>query len=185
MRMRFMALALALAASGYAAEPQLRKQRLDAVVHTGDDTGHAAQFELACHGAADGALSLTIVLAMPDAITGFPLTAFEGPDGVGEGRDLATWSVDTRGKSVELRTAISGWYGVDGDGFLLSRSAAWRTAPTVVTFVRALVADDAQRVRLRVDTPDGGSPLLAEASLAGRQASLAAVAADCVRAATD
>lgn len=172
---------LASAGAARAAEPQLKKIRFPASVHVGAvDVGKPAQFELACHGAKDGALSLSLILSSPDAITTFPLADFEGPDGVGEARELARWGVDTRGSAVQAAGAISGWYGVDGDGFLLSRSTRAHKATPLATLVAALTRPEAKRLRLSVASPRGGDALQAEALLDGRHADLAAAVGACL-----
>ena len=164
-----------------AAEPELKKLRFAATARVGAvDVGAPAQFELACHGAKDGALSLALILSSPDAIKTFPLAAFEGPDGIGESKDLARWGVDTRGDAVQASGSIGGWYGVDGDGFLLSRSERAHRASALATLVAALGRPEAKRLRLSVASPEGGDALQAEALLDGRQADIAATAKACL-----
>lgn len=171
----------ACAVAGATADPQLKKLRFPAQARVGDvAVGAPAQFELACHGAKDGALSLALILSSPDSITTFPLTDFEGPDGIGEKRDLARWGVDTRGDAVQASGGIGGWYGVDGDGFLLSRSESSHRKSALATIAAALGKPDAKRLRLSVESPKGGDALQAEALLDGRQADLAAIAKDCL-----
>lgn len=171
----------AMCATAAAAEPALKKLRIPATVRVGADAvGAPAQFELACHGAKDGALSLALILSSPDAIKTFPLTDFEGPDGVGESRDLARWGVDTRGDAVQVSGSIGGWYGVDGDGFVLARSERAHRAGALATLVAAIGNPDAKRLRLSIAPPKDGEPLQAQALLDGHQAELAATAKDCL-----
>jgi hypothetical protein len=137
----------------------------------------AAKFELSCAGGKGGSVSLTLILMHPDAIKTFPLNDFEGPDGIGGSKDLAEWAVDTRGPSTTLKTGIGGWYGVDGDGFVLSTSG--ENAP-LIAFVRQVVDSKAQRLRLTLSAPHGGEALQASVSLDGTQAELARTAAACL-----
>jgi hypothetical protein len=175
-------LTLLLAAPAFAADGQLlRKQRVPANVHVGDVEYSGAQFEFACHPAADGALSISLILANPDGIRNFPLNDFEGPDAIGEQRDLAEWRVDTRGAGVAVKGPISGWYGVDGDGFLLSRSEPNRKRAALQRLATSLLTADAQRLRLSVAAPVKGEPLQAELMLEGRQDSIRAALDPCLR----
>lgn len=183
MKAIFLGLAALLAAATASAEDGalLRKQRLPAAVQLGSQAYAGAQFEFACHPARDGALSLSLILADPDRITGFPLRDFEGPDGIGEQRELAQWGVDTRGDGLNVKGPISGWYGVDGDGFLLSRSEANKRPGALHALAKALVAPEAKRLRLAVSPPAAGETLRAEVLLEGRQAQLAELLQPCLQ----
>jgi hypothetical protein len=163
-----------------AAEKGSKKHRFDAEVHVGNVGLGAAKFELACSAGKGGSLSLSLIFMRRDAAKSFALDEFEGPDGVGESRALAQWGVDTRGPATNLDSNISGWYGVDGDGFILSTAANLGKSTALPDFVRHLTSDDALRLRLRVTPPHGGDPLQASAALSGAQAELARVAADCL-----
>lgn len=160
----------------------LLKQRMPATVQLGSQTYAGAQFEFACHPARDGALSLSLILADPDRMNGFPLRDFEGPDGIGEQRELAQWGVDTRGDGLIVKGPISGWYGVDGDGFLLSRSEANKRPGALRALAKAVVAPEAKRLRLSVSPPAAGETLRAEVLLEGRQAQLAELLKPCLQA---
>ena len=159
----------------------LRKQRFAGSAHVGDVQLAPVQFEFLCHPAPDGALGIDVVLTKDDKAGGFPLDRFEGPDGVGGERDLAEWSVDTRGDGVRVRGAINGWYGVDGDGFLFGRSQTNRKPDAFGALVRAASEPEARRLRLSVASPDGGAPLQFELPLDGRQAQIRDVVAACLR----
>jgi hypothetical protein len=174
------ALGIAFLAPADAVDHGLHKQRIEAEVHVGNTDLGAAKFELACRGGKGGSLSLSLILMQPAAAKVFPLDDFEGPDGAGESRELAQWAVDTRGAGVTLDSVISGWYGVDGDGFLFSTAAIVGKNAALFPFARRLTAADAQRLRLRVTPARGGEPLQASVLLAGAQAKLAQVAADCL-----
>jgi hypothetical protein len=168
---------LALSASQAAG---LKKHRFDAEVHVGNVGLGEAKFELACSAGKGGSLSLSLVLMHRDAAKAFALDEFEGPDGIGESRPLAQWGVDTRGPATNLDSNISGWYGVDGDGFVLSTAAMRGKSTALPDFVRQLTSSEALRLRLRVTPPHGGDPLQASAALSGAQADLSRVAADCL-----
>lgn len=159
----------------------LRKQRLAGTAHVGDVQLAPVQFEFRCHPAPDGALSVEVVLAKDDKAGNFPLDRFEGPDGIGGERDLAEWSVDTRGDGLRARGAINGWFGVDGDGFIFGRSQANRKPDAFGALVRAVTEAEAKRLRLSVASPDGGAPLQAELLLDGHQAAIRDTVAGCLR----
>ena len=170
-----------LAVSAVASADGLQKHRLEASVHVGAVDLGPAKFELACSsGATGGNLSLTIIVMKPDGVKNFPLTDFEGPDGIGGSKDLAEWAVDTRGPSTTLKTGIGGWYGVDGDGFVLSSNGDTGKVSPMADFVRQVLDTKAQRLRLKLTSPKGGEPLQAAVMLDGAQAALAHTAADCL-----
>jgi len=171
-------LLLAMTFAAMAGDNGVQKHRLDATVHVGAVDLGPARFELACSGKG-GYLALTLILMKPDEVKNFPLNDFEGPDGVGGSRELAEWSVDTRGPSFNYKTGIGGWYGVDGDGFVLSSNGDSGKSP-ITAFVHQLVDAKSQRLRLNLSAPRQGDPLQAEVMLAGAQAELARTAADCL-----
>lgn len=174
-------LAVALLPPAAAAEGQLlRKQRFVGSAHVGDTQLAGATFEFACHPARDGSLSLSVVLVKSASAAGFPLDRFEGPDGIGEQQDLAEWSIDTRGDGLRVTSPISGWYGVDGDGFILSRSQANARPDALRSLLRAAIAPEAQRLRLALRPPDGGAALQAELPLPGKQAAIREAVAACI-----
>lgn len=160
---------------------QLRKQRFAGTAHVGTTQLAPVQFEFACHPATDGALSLGVVLTRNEKAAGFPLDRFEGPDGIGTARDLAQWSVDTRGDGVRVSGPIHGWYGVDGDGFVLGRSQANARPDGFDALVRAASGAQARRLRLSVQAPDGGATLQAELPLDGHQATIRDLVSACLR----
>lgn len=157
-----------------------QKHRVEAKVQVGNADLGAAKFELSCTPGKGGSLSLSLIFLRTDAHKAFALDEFEGPEGVGESRALAQWAVDTRGPATTLDSNISGWYGVDGDGFILSTAAIRGKSSPLPEFVRQLTGSDAQRLRLRVTPPHGGEPLQASVILAGAQAELARIAAPCL-----
>ncbi|UXI66867.1 hypothetical protein [Tahibacter amnicola] len=174
------ALMLVTGVAHAAEEGKLAKTRFAGTLSVGDREAGAVQFELACHSAKDGALSLSLIIPAPDAITDFPLPEFEGPEGIGETRDSAHWRVDTRKDGATLTSSIGGWYGVDGDGFVLSLSAPNRKAAPLRAFVQALVADGAKRLHLRIDPPKAGAALQAQAMLDGQSSTLRQTVEPCV-----
>lgn len=159
----------------------LRKQRFAGTAHVGTTQLAPVQFEFACHPAPDGALSLGVVLTKDEKAAGFPLDRFEGPDGIGSARDIAQWSVDTRGDGVRVSGPINGWYGVDGDGFVFGRSQANARPDGFDALVRAASAAEARRLRLSVRAPDSGETLQAELPLDGHQATIRDLVAACLR----
>jgi hypothetical protein len=163
-----------------AADNGLHKHRLDATVHVGAVDLGPAKFELACSSGKGANLSLTLILMKPDGVKNFPLNDFEGPDGIGGSKGLAEWAVDTRGPSITLKTGIGGWYGVDGDGFVLSSNGDAGKSSPIADFVRQVVDAKSQRLRLQLNAPHGGEPLQASVMLDGAQAELAKTAADCL-----
>lgn len=174
--------ALVSAASAFAQDGALvRKQRFAGTGHVGEVQLAPVQFEFLCHPAPEGALSIEVVLTKDDKAGAFPLDRFEGPDGVGGERDLAEWSIDTRGDGVRVRGAINGWYGVDGDGFVFGRSQINRKPDAFGALVRAATESDSKRLRLSVASPDGGAPLQFELPLEGRQAAIRETVNACLR----
>lgn len=159
---------------------QLRKQRFPANAHVGDLQLAGAQFEVACHPAKDGSLGISLVLAKTEAAGGFAQDRFEGPDGIGEQRDFARWSVDTRTDGLNVKGPISGWYGVDGDGFIFSRSQRNGRSGALSDLIKAAIAPEARRLRLSIDAPDKGTALQAELMLDGIQAAIRDVAGACL-----
>lgn len=158
----------------------LRKQRFAGSAHVGQVQLQPVQFEFACHPAKNGALSVSVVLSKGDSAGGFALDAYEGPDGAGEQGEVAEWSVDTRGDGLRVQGPISGWYGVDGDGFIVARSQPNAKPGAVGKLVEAVVDPHSKRMRLSVAAPGKGEPLQAELLLDGQQDAIRAVVAPCL-----
>lgn len=161
-----------------AADHGPQNHRVEAAANVGTASAGSVQFELGCRGGPRGGLALRVLLQQPDAIHDFPLSDFEGPDGVGGQRDFALWSLDTRTVSTDLKTGINGWY--DGKGFVLASEAVNGKRGALHDFVNKLVDADARRLRLSVAAPGGGEPLQVSVMLAGAQPELARTAADCL-----
>jgi hypothetical protein len=154
------------------------KLRIPAHARIGNTTVPDAKFEFACSAGQGGMLSITVIL--PESVSGFPLNLFEGPDGIGETRDLAEWSVSGAAKPARARTTISGWYGVDGDGFLLSRARESARSSDMARLAKRLVASDQARLRLVVKPPAHGNALKVEAPVAEHREAIAKVLAPCL-----
>ncbi len=137
--------------------------------------------EFLCTTGKDGALSVSVVLPEPEAIKGFPLGDFEGPEGVGEKRALATWSLGGE-KTPPVKGKISGWYGVDGDGFLLATTSDSANASNFKRLLRRYLDAATQPLRLVVDSPKKGAALEVEIGLGDQRESVEAIIAPCLKA---
>jgi hypothetical protein len=160
--------------------PMLRKQRFAGSGHVGQVQLQPLQFEFACHPARNGALSVSVVLSKGDSAGGFALDAYEGPDGVGGDSDVAEWSVDTRGDALQVKGPIGGWYGVDGDGFILSRSQPNAKPDALGKLVSAVVDAKSRRLRVSVAAHGKGEPLQAELLLDGKHDAIRTIVAACL-----
>jgi hypothetical protein len=138
-----------------------------------------AKFEFGCTTGEGGMLQIALILPPPESIAGFPLDKFEGPDGIGETRDLAEWSVSGGPKPARARTAISGWRGVDGDGFLLASSRRSKTESDLARLLRRWVNDGGQQLWLTVDSPAGGEKLEVRAMPEGWRTRLGVALSQC------
>jgi hypothetical protein len=163
---------------GASAAQDPRDPRIPAHATVGDTPVADAKFEFVCRTGEGGAFSISLIL--PESVPGFPLEQFEGPDGVGETRDLAEWSVSGAPKPARARTSISGWYGVDGDGFLLSKARESAHASDLARLAKQLVASDQARLRLVVKPPRHGAALKVEAPIAGHREAVAKAIEPCL-----
>lgn len=140
-----------------------------------------AKFEFACRSGKGGTLQISVILPEPESVAAFPLEKFEGPDGIGETRDLAEWSVSGAAKPARARTSISGWRGVDGDGFVLARARDSGHSSDIARIAKRLVASENARLRLVVKPPaHGGNALKVEAAVAGHREEIAKALAPCL-----
>lgn len=140
-----------------------------------------AKFEFACRAGKGGTLQISVILPEPESVAAFPLEKFEGPDGIGETRDLAEWSVSGAAKPARARTSISGWRGVDGDGFVLARARDSGHSSDIARIAKRLVASENARLRLVVKPPaHGGNALKVEAAVAGHREEIAKALAPCL-----
>ena len=84
--------------------------RMPAQARIGDTQLPDAKIEFSCTTGKGGALQVAVTLPTPEAVAGFPLEAFEGPDGIGETKTLAKWSM-LGPNAMEVAGPISGWRG--------------------------------------------------------------------------
>ena len=171
-------LALVLAATCLHAAPNT-KLRIPAQARVADARLADAQLEFSCTTGKGGALSVAVVLPAPEAVPGFALERFEGPDGIGEAGKLATWSV--LGKhAMRVDGAISGWRGVDGDGFLLTSSRDSGRESDLGRLLKRWLRDVRQPLWLEVRAPEGDAKLQVTALPDARRAQLSLVLAPCL-----
>ncbi|HEY6894049.1 MAG TPA: hypothetical protein VI258_07775 [Rhodanobacteraceae bacterium] len=179
----FLVLAAAGAAAciGTASAADAKNPRIPAHATIGKATIADAKFEFGCTTGEGGALQISLILPPPEAIAGFPLEKFEGPDGIGETRDLAEWSVSGGPKPARARTSISGWRGVDGDGFLLAKSRESGHSSDLARVAKRFVASEQARLRLVVKPPSAhGAAIKVEAPIAGHREEVAEALARCL-----
>ena len=175
------ALAAALACAGANADAaEAKSPRIPAHARVGSTPLADAKFEFACTTGEGGMLSINLILPAPESVPGFPLDSFEGPDGIGETRDLAEWSISGASKPARARTTISGWRGVDGDGFLLSRARESAHASDIARIAKRFVSSDQARLRLVVKAPAHGNALKVEAPIAGHREAIERALAPCL-----
>ena len=154
--------------------------RIPAHARVGNTPLPDAKFQFACSTGEGGMLSISLILPPPESVGGFPLDLFEGPDGIGETRDLAEWSVSGTAKPARARTSISGWRGVDGDGFLLSRARESAHSSDIARLVKRFLSSEQARLRLVVKPPAHGNALKVEAPIAGHRAAIEKALAPCL-----
>lgn len=155
------------------------KTRVPAQLHVGAQAPIAAAFEIACRDGQGGALGWSLIIAQPDALTAFPWVDFEGPGGIGEKRVLAQWSVG-EAKNARARTSISGWYGVDGDGFVLATSQLTAKPADLARLSRRLIESTGGTMRLVVQSPSKGEALSADAQIGDRREAIARILEPCL-----
>ena len=140
-----------------------------------------AKFEFGCTTGEGGMLQISLILPPPESVTGFPLDKFEGPDGIGEAHDLAEWSVSGGPKPARARTSISGWRGVDGDGFVLAKARESSHSSDLARVAKRFVASEQARLRLVVKPPSAhGAAIKVEAPIAGHREEVAKALAPCL-----
>ena len=173
---------IAIACSGSALAAGSKNPRIPAHARIGNTPLADAKFEFACSTGEGGMLSISLILPPPESVGGFPLELFEGPDGIGETRDLAEWSVSGTSKPARARTSISGWRGVDGDGFLLSRARESAHSSDLARLAKRLLSSEQARLRLVVKPPAHGNALKVEAPIAGHREAIAKALEPCLKA---
>ncbi|HEV7489392.1 MAG TPA: hypothetical protein VGO25_01210 [Rhodanobacteraceae bacterium] len=176
----FVAGALAMAFFQNARAADAADRRIPAHAQIGNTSLPDAKFEFACRSGKGGTLQISVILPEPESVAGFPLDLFEGPDGIGETRDLAEWSVSGAAKPARARTSISGWRGVDGDGFILARARESGHSSDMARLAKRLVASENARLRLVVKPPAHGNALKVEAAVAGHREEIAKALAPCL-----
>jgi len=139
----------------------------------------AAQAEFSCTTGRGGALQAALILPVPEQVPAFPLDAFEGPGGIGETKSLAAWSPDGNA-AMRVPSSISGWRGVDGDGFLLATSTPSNQASDLARVLQRWLESDAARLRLEVQAPRGGAKLEAGIAASEERARLVTALAPCL-----
>jgi hypothetical protein len=173
-------LGLGVAASAAAGDEAAWKLRIPAHAQVGSTPVKGTMFEFACTDGKGGALSIALILPPPESLASFPLEEFEGPDGVGETHKLAEWSVSGAKQPARARASISGWRGVDGDGFLLSSARESGRPSDLARLAKRLVASDQARLRLVVKPLKRGEALKVEAPIANHHAAIAKILAPCL-----
>jgi hypothetical protein len=156
------------------------KARIPAQFHVGAAAPIAAEFEVACRDGKGGALTWSLIIADPDALKTFPLTDFEGPSGIGEKRTLAQWSLGAA-NGAHAGSPISGWYGVDGDGFVLATSRLSSKPSDLARLSRALIETDQAEVHLVLQPPTPkGDALIAQAEVGDHREAIAKIVKPCL-----
>ena len=171
---------IACAGSGTALAAGPENPRIPAHARIGNAPLADAKFEFACSTGKGGMLSISLILPPPESVKGYPLDLFEGPDGIGETRDLAEWSVSGTAKPARARTSISGWRGVDGDGFLLSKARESAHSSDLARLAKRLLSNEQARLRLVVKPPAHGNALKVEAPIAGHREAIEKALAPCL-----
>lgn len=169
------------ACGGIACAADTANPRIPAHATIGRTVIGDAKFEFACTTGEGGVLQISLILPAPESVAGFPLDRFEGPDGIGEAHDLAEWSVSGGPKPARARTSISGWRGVDGDGFLLAKARESSRSSDIARIAKRLVASEQARLRLVVKPPSAhGAAIKVEAPIAGHREDVAKALAPCL-----
>jgi len=152
--------------------------RMPAQARVGDTSLADAKIEFSCTTGKGGALQVAVILPAPESVAGFPLDAFEGPDGIGETRVLAKWSM-LGPNAMDVASPISGWRGVDGDGFLLASSRRSNKESDLARLLRRWINDGGQQLWLTVDSPQGGAKLEVRAMPEGYRTRLGVALSQC------
>ena len=175
-----MLVSLSAAASAADADSQW-KMRVPAHARIGNTPVKTAEFEFACTAGEGGALQIALILPPAEDIKSFKLDEFEGPDGIGETHKLAEWSVSGGKHPARMRSSISGWRGVDGDGFLLATARESAHASDLARLAKHLVASDQARLRLVVKPLHTGEALKVEAAIDGHREAIEKIVAPCLK----
>lgn len=179
-RLASFAIALAITSFATFAFARSSDSRIPAHAKIGNTVLADAKFEFLCTSGEGGALSINLILPHPDQAKAFPLDRFEGPDGIGETRDLAEWSVSGSAKPARARTSISGWYGVDGDGWIFSRARESAHSSDIARIAKRLLSSENARLRLVIKAPAHHEALKVEAPIAGHREEIAKALEPCL-----
>jgi hypothetical protein len=152
--------------------------RMPAQARVGDTPLADAKIEFSCTTGKGGTLQVAAILPAPESVAGFPLDAFEGPDGIGETKVLAKWSM-LGPNAMDVASPISGWRGVDGDGFLLASSRRSDKESDLARLLRRWINDGGQQLWLTVDSPEGGAKLEVRAMPEGYRTRLGVALSQC------
>ncbi|HEU4665200.1 MAG TPA: hypothetical protein VFS55_14320 [Dokdonella sp.] len=152
--------------------------RMPAQARVGDTPLADAKLEFSCTTGKGGTVQVAAILPAPEAVAGFPLEAFEGPDGIGETKPLAKWSM-LGPNAMDVASPISGWRGVDGDGFLLASARRSNNETDLARLLRRWVADGGQQLWLTVESPQGGARLEVRAMPEGYRTRLGVALSQC------
>ena len=155
--------------------------RIPAQAHVGAAALADAKFEFSCSTGKGGVLQVAVVLPTAESVGAFPFNDFEGPDGIGERKTLARWSV-AGSKPAAFAGSISGWYGVDGDGFLFASSQESRKAESLARLLQHWLDAGDQSLALTVTAPSGDAKLEATADPGERLAAIRETLAPCLAA---
>jgi len=155
--------------------------RILAQAHVGATVLADAKFEFTCSTGKGGVLQVAVVLPTAESVAAFPFNDFEGPDGIGESKTLARWSV-AGSKPAEFAGSISGWYGVDGDDFLFASSQETRKAANLARLLQRWLDAGDQPLELTVAAPNGDAKLEAAAVSGQRLAAIRGMLAPCLAA---
>ncbi len=156
-----------------------RSLRIPAQAHAGAAAPMDATFEFSCSTGKGGALQVAVILPKAESVGEFPLDEFEGPGGIGERKTLARWSVPEP-TAAEYAGPISGWYGVDGDGFLFASSHESRAVSDLARLLQRWLDAGGPPLVLAVTAPNGDARLEAKAEPGERLANLRETLAPCL-----
>lgn len=172
-------LSCAIAKEPQKADAGYRSLRMTAQAHAGTAALTDAKFEFSCSTGKGGALQVAVILPTAESVGEFPFNEFEGPGGIGERKTLARWSVPEP-TTAEYAGPISGWYGVDGDGFLFASSHESRAASDLARLLQRWLDAGGQPLMLTVTAPNGGATLEAKAEPGERLAKIRETLAPCL-----
>ena len=155
------------------------KLRIPAQARVADARLADVRLEFTCTTGKGGVLAVAAVLPPPEAVAMFPLERFEGPEGIGQIENLATWSVLGK-RAMQVSSSIAGWRGVDGDGFLLESTRDSGRDSDLGRLLKRWLRDVRQPLWLEVRAPEGNAKLQVTALPDDHRARLSLVLAPCL-----